>query len=297
MPSFLDCLHSGGVVLMDGAMGTELQRAGIRQGECYELWNLTHPEQVRAIHQAYADAGAECLLANTFQANPAALARHGLEDQMGRILQAAVALARGVAGPERFVLVGVGPVDRPPPLTYWQILNDLQGADAVLLETWSDPEAAGECLRVARGRLPVLVSFTFWRGPPDHELRTFTDHRPEACARIADRGGAIALGVNCGRDLGMGDVAEVLRRYRSVTRLPLFARPNAGTPTRTADGWVYPQTPQRMAARLPELLDAGAMMVGGCCGTTPEHIATFRQVLTGRARAEGTHLCKRDKLP
>src|SRR5262249_39104490 len=91
--------------------------------------------------------------------------------------------------------------------------------------------------------------------------------------------GVDALGVNCGRDIGMGEVIEIVRRYRAVTDLPLFARPNAGTPTREDGRLVYPPTPAQMAARLPELLEAGACLGGGCCGTTPEHIKAFRPVV------------------
>jgi 5-methyltetrahydrofolate--homocysteine methyltransferase len=278
MPTFLEALRGGRVLLMDGAMGTELQRAGIGPNECYERWNLTHPEKVRAIHQAYADAGAECLLTNTFQANSQALARHGLKEQFVPIAQAGIDLARAVAGPDRFVLLDVGPVEMRLIKTL-EMVKAARGADAVLLETWSALDMAANFLRSASLwglGLPVLVSFTFWRPPSGIELRTFNNCTPEACARMAHRRGAAALGVNCGRDLGMEDVAEVLRRYRAVTDLPLFARPNAGTPRRTESGWMYPQTPAAMAARLPELLAAGATMVGGCCGTTPETIAAFR---------------------
>src|SRR6266852_2151820 len=99
MSRFLTALHSGRVLLMDGAMGTELQRAGLRHGECGEFWNLSRPDQVRAIHQAYVDAGAECLLTNTFQSNPTALARHGHAEELELINHAAVRLARAAAGP------------------------------------------------------------------------------------------------------------------------------------------------------------------------------------------------------
>src|SRR5689334_7322460 len=109
MSRFLEALHSGRVLLMDSAMGTELQRAGILEGECYELWNLTHPDRVRAIHQAYVDAGAECLLTHTFQASPAALARRGLLKQWQAIHQAAFSLARSVCGSQRFLIADVGP--------------------------------------------------------------------------------------------------------------------------------------------------------------------------------------------
>src|SRR5439155_108011 len=170
MSRFREALQSGRVLLMDGAMGTELQRAGLQPGECGEFWNLTKPEAVRAIHEAYVDAGARCLLTNTFQANPTALAKHGKSEQLESINRA-------------------------------------------------------------------------------------------------------ALGVNCGREIGMSEIIQIVRRYRQVTDLPLFARPNAGTPERSAKRWLHPQTPADMAARLPELLETGLAMIGGCCGTTPAHIA------------------------
>src|SRR5205807_6479451 len=109
MSRFLEALHSGRVLLMDGAMGTELQRAGLKEGERGELWNLTHPDRVRAIHQAYVDAGADCLLTNTFQANPIALARHDRADDLELINQTAVKLARSVAGANRFVVADIVP--------------------------------------------------------------------------------------------------------------------------------------------------------------------------------------------
>jgi 5-methyltetrahydrofolate--homocysteine methyltransferase len=285
MASLVEALQSGRVLLMDGAMGTELQRAGISSGECYERWNLTQPAKVRAIHQAYGNAGAEVLLTNTFQANPEALARHGLQDQLGPLLQAGVDLARAAVGPERFVLVDIGPTKSLPKST-WAILKGLRGADALLLETWSDLEEARKLIQVGRNlsgcSLPVLLSCTFWRRPPSNELRTLNDFTPEACARIAGRNGFTALGVNCGRDLHLADIVEILQRYRTVTALPLFARPNAGTPTRLGDHWVYSTTPEQMAAGVPDLITAGAVMVGGCCGTTPEHIGAFRRILDAR---------------
>src|SRR5689334_13228537 len=109
MSRFLTALHSKRVLLMDGAMGTELQRAGIPDGTCHEAWNLTHASEVRAVHEAYVAAGAEVLLTNTFQANPQAYARHRLDVPLEEVQEAAVALARAAAGPERFVVAGMGP--------------------------------------------------------------------------------------------------------------------------------------------------------------------------------------------
>ena len=142
------------------------------------------------------------------------------------------------------------------------------------------PVCAGRstALLCSRTRWPVLLSLTYLRNAR-RQLTTISGHSPEWFATRAKKWGVAALGVNCGRDIDMDDMIEIIRRYRAVTDLPLFARPNAGTPTKQGDRWIYPHTPEMMAARLPELLEAGVSMVGGCCGTTPEHIAAFRTVI------------------
>ena len=133
MAGFREALHSGQVLLMDGAMGTELQRASLQPGECGEFWNLAEPERVRAIHQAYVDAGAQCLLTNTFQANPTALAKHGKSEHWEAINHSGLELARLVAGPDRFVLADIGPIEqewRRQPMV--QVVQSLRTADAIL---------------------------------------------------------------------------------------------------------------------------------------------------------------------
>jgi len=266
---------------MDGAMGTELLRLGLRPGECGEAWNLTRPGVVQGIHQAYRQAGAECLLTNTFQSNPLNLARHGLVDQLEEINEAALQLARSAAGPG-VVLADVGPILALPDMEEFadrrllrRVLASLAGADGFLLETCSSPRAlkAVEYAlhRVEELEAPVLLSLTYGR-EPSGRLTTLSGHAPETFARHAARHGVSALGVNCGRDIGMDEVIEIIRRYRQETDLPLFARPNAG--------WgEYLQAPNQMAERLPELLAAGVSMVGGCCGTTPDHIEAFRPII------------------
>jgi methionine synthase I (cobalamin-dependent) len=154
-----------------------------------------------------------------------------------------------------------------------------EAADAVLLETCSSPRARLALRRVGRGlNRPLLLSLSY-RRDASGQLTTFSGHAPEWFARRARDYGVAALGVNCGRDIGLDETIEILRRYRRETDLPLFARPNAGTPRRVDNRWVYPLTPEQFAARLPELLEAGAAMVGGCCGTTPAHIAALRPVV------------------
>jgi methionine synthase I (cobalamin-dependent) len=285
MSTFLDALQAGTPLLMDGAMGTELQRAGVRPDECYELCNLTHPDWVLGIHQAYVDSGARCLLTNTFQANPASLDRHGLEAKLPEIGAAAVSLARAVASPDRFVLGSIGPLEHWDVATMGRIVEALDGVDGLLFETWSDVAALSRLLQAHErlwnpDELPVVVSFTYRRALQPGEPPTLPDGTDaETAARAAEEFGAAAVGVNCGRDMSMDQIIDVVGRYRRVTKLPLLARPNAGTPRRTGDGWIYPHSAEAMAGQLSALVDAGAILVGGCCGTTLAHIAAFRRVL------------------
>jgi 5-methyltetrahydrofolate--homocysteine methyltransferase len=299
MSRFLEALHSGRVLLMDGAMGTELQKAGLKTGECGELWNLTHPDRVRAVHEAYGNAGAKVWLTNTFQANRVALAHWGIGRQLEPILRAAVDLAYHPAFGQ-FVVRTSGPIVSDPGIEF-KDLKDLRGLktidpllDALLLETCSSPRVRWVVHRLALfpARWPPLLSLTYLRNSRG-QLTTFSGHTPEWFAARAKKWGVAALGVNCGRDIDMDDIIEIVRRYRAVTDLPLFARPNAGTPTKQGKRWIYPHTPKAMAARLPELLEAGVSMVGGCCGTTPAHIAAFRTVVDAwnqRVSAHGSRL-------
>jgi 5-methyltetrahydrofolate--homocysteine methyltransferase len=283
--SFLGELSSG-VLLMDAAMGSTLLAAG---SLCPERANLDAADRVRAIHTAAVESGARVLLTNTFQLNSAALARHGLEEHLERIARKAVHLAR-TAGPRVWILGDVGPFGSPGYNEEFadrealaRVLTALEDTDAILFETCSSP-AALAAVEFAQHRvgavegLPLLLSLTYHRNSTG-ELVTLSGHRPETFARHAVRHGVAALGVNCGKDIDIADVCEILRRYREHTDLPLFARPNAGTPD--AEGR-YPRFPEEMARGVPALLAAGASMIGGCCGTTAEHVAAFAKALGQR---------------
>jgi 5-methyltetrahydrofolate--homocysteine methyltransferase len=297
MARLLTALQSGQILLMDGALGSELYQAGLEPGECGEAWNLSRRERVRAIHRAYVNAGARCLLTNTFQANPCALVRHDHEEDLERLVIAAVRLARSAVGSEGFVLGSIGPIlisDTDQEFSDWADLARvvqafleptarLAGLDGLLLETCSSVRAlsAVEFIRhrvLEHEDLPVLLSLTYLRRQ-DGALVSYGGQSPETFARHAARHGVAALGVNCGREIGLDETIAIVRRYRQVTDLPLLARPNAGTPRMVDGQQYYPRTPEAMARRLPELLEAGAAMVGGCCGTTPQHIAAFRPVV------------------
>jgi len=210
-----------------------------------------------------------------------------LWEQGGEINLAGIKLARSAAGQERFAFLDVGPfneADRRQAAAWAVECASTGGADALLIETSSDISDVAKILkdRARTGHkskeLPVLFSWTISRRA-NGSVRGQRGESPAALARLARHFDIAALGVNCGRDIGMDENPEAIRQYHAETDLPLFARPNAGTPTRVGVHWVYPLTPERLAERLPELLEAGVNMVGGCCGTTPEHVAAMRPIV------------------
>lgn len=239
--------------LMDAAMGTALLARGIDPLRAA----LTNRGEVAAVHASHVAAGAECVLTATFQANPFTLG-----DELQALARAAVRLAR--ASGARLVLGSVGPLGWPDELPDEEALERtaraLHGVDALLLETWSTP-AALQAAALVQGRLalPAWVSLAYRHA--EGRLVTFSGHGPEHFARQAGRHGVAALGVNCGKDISPADVAAVVRVYRANAGLPLFARPNAGTPGGVTHG------PEEFAAAAIE-----ADWVGGCCGTTAEHL-------------------------
>ncbi len=237
--------------LMDAAIGTALLARGIDP----LLAPLTHPRDVAAVHASHVAAGAECVLTATFQANPITLG-----DDLDDVCRAAVRLARGSGS--RLVLGSVGPMGSPRDFPSHAALataaQALDGVDALLLETCSSP-AAMEAAAFVHHRLGVPVWLSLAYHHVEGRLVTLSGHGPEVYACHAARHGVAALGVNCGKDISPADCAAVVRIYRQETDLPVFARPNAGSP----GGEAYP--PGSFGA-----LDAD--WVGGCCGTTADHL-------------------------
>jgi 5-methyltetrahydrofolate--homocysteine methyltransferase len=276
---FPQALHSGRVLLMDGGMGTELLHLGLPAGACRPAAEEWYQANARGILDRYVAAGAACVLTNTFAINPVALAATGLSDYVESICRLAARFADNRTAD--YVLCDVGPFEPCDEQAMSRIVRQFS-CDGVLLETCSDLHQVTPTRQAMDQHLgpdwPLLVSFTFIHTPTGN-VETYAGLSPEAAARQTTDHNVVALGVNCGRDLNMDDIVEIVQRFRTVTDLPLFARPNAGTPTLLDGQWVYPQTPAQMAAKLPSLLAAGVAMVGGCCGTTPAHIAAFRPVV------------------
>jgi len=289
------------VLLADGAMGTQLQRAGLESGGCGEAWNLDRPERVLAIQRAYVEAGSDCLITNTFGASRIMLARHDQADRTEAINRAGVAVAREALGERGFVLGDIGPFGglmQP----YGEIPRaDVErafreqaralvegGADAIIIETQTAFEELEIAIAAAReaGAPAVIGSIAFDRMADEEDVRTMMGIGPEQAAEFMARHGCDVAALNCGTGVDMAMAAAVVRRYRATAGLPVMAQPNAGQPVLENLKVLYKETPEQMVAGLPGLLAAGARIVGGCCGSTPDHIRRFREVLdAGREAA------------
>ena len=284
-------LEKKGLLIVDGAMGTMLQQAGLSMGECPELWNIEHAASVQKIHEDYLNAGADIILTNTFGGSPKKLKMFGLQDRTEEINRAGAELAArarsackrresalvcGSVGPTGELLAPLGTATPESMLEQFavQIRALVEGGvDAIIVETMICPEEALLAAKAARSvlkSLPVVVNLTY--EPTPHGPRTMMGTSPESFIRmLADQNVSIdAVGTNCGT--GANDMVAVVDALRKCTRMPIVAYPNAGMP-RVQDGAaVYDESPDEFGQKAARLVEAGAAMVGGCCGTTPAHI-------------------------
>jgi len=279
-------------VLLDGAMGTLLQDRGLEDGAPGELWNLENPDAVRAAHAAYAEAGARLLTTNTFGGTRPRLDIHGLGERVGQVNRTAARLARSVADQRGLLVAGdLGPTgellaplgtltpEEAQELFAEQLIALVEGGiDLVLVETLSDLGEADAALAAAREvapSLPVVVTMSF-----DTNVRTMMGVRPgEAVAHLA-AAGADAVGANCGRGPEeMEIIAAEMVRARTGDLL-LVAQSNAGLPQLVGDHFEYDATAGDLAAHATRLAELGIDLVGGCCGSTPAHIAAMDAILT-----------------
>lgn len=288
-PDLLDAALGGErFLLLDGAMGTQLQARGLAAGELPELLCLSHPEVVTDVHAAYVAAGADVVTTNTFGANAAKL---GDAASVEEVFSAAVACARAAAphyvaadlGPTGQLLAPMGPL--PFDDAYELFARQVRaaaaaGADLFVIETMSDLAEAKAALLAVRENsdLPAIVTMTF-----EEDGRTFLGTTPEVASLTLSSLGAAAVGINC--SLGPAEVAPLVARMAPWARCPLAVQANAGLPHVEGDATVYDIGPERYAADVAPMLDSGVTILGGCCGTTPDHIAALRALLSGRAPA------------
>lgn len=290
--SFLTLLEQSVLpILTDGAMGTELHARGVAFGACFDELNLTHPALVADIHRDYIEAGSQLILTNTFGANRYKLAEHGLEAQVAEINRAGVELARrivlasfkdvlvaGDVGPLGVRLVPFGRVTKAQARAAFaeQIASLAEaGADLIVIETLSDLTEILQAVKAAQQActLPVVASMTFTR-----DDRTLLGDAPAKVALQLADAGADVIGVNCSG--GPAQLLRILRQMReAVPEGRFWVKPNAGWPEQIAGRIMYPATPEYFAEYTWAFQQAGANLIGGCCGTTPEHIAAIRAAL------------------
>jgi len=286
------------VLLADGAMGTQLQRAGLEPGGCGEAWNLDHPERVLAIQRGYVAAGSDCLLTNTFGASRIMLERYGEAERVEEINRAAGSLARAAFGDRPgFVIGDIGPFggllepygELPRERVEASFREQARalvagGVDAIIIETQTALEELEIAIAAAReaGAAVVIGSLAFDRMLDEEDVRTMMGVSPEDAAEFLARAGADIAALNCGTGIDLTMAADIARRYHGASGLPVMAQPNAGQPVLERGEVIYHETPEQMSAGLPALLDAGARIVGGCCGSTPDHIRAFRSILDAR---------------
>ncbi|BDG61030.1 homocysteine S-methyltransferase family protein [Caldinitratiruptor microaerophilus] len=280
-----------GVVVFDGAMGTQLQARGLPAGGCPELWNLERPDVVRAIHADYVAAGAQVVETNTFGAVPLRLGHYGLADRVREINVAAVRLAREAAGDRALVAASVGPLGQlleplgpyPWDEAYAQYAAQARALaearpDLIIIETIADLNEMRAAILACRDHapgIPIIAQMTM-----DRTGRTFTGTDPETAVVVLQSLGAAVVGLNC--SVGPDALTGLVARMARVARVPVSVQPNAGLPLLQPDGrTVFPMGPEEFAAYGPRLVEAGASIVGGCCGTTPEHIRLLATAVAG----------------
>jgi 5-methyltetrahydrofolate--homocysteine methyltransferase len=285
------------VLLADGAMGTQLQLAGLEPGGGGEIWNLTQPDTIRAIQRAYVEAGSDILLSNTFGASRIMLQRHGVADQTPAINQAGVRIAReAFEGRPGFVLGDIGPfgglMEPHGEVTESAVREAFEeqaealmaaGADGIIIETQTALEELGIAIEAARkaGAPCIIGSVAFDVTVNGKDVRTMMGVSPEKAAAFLTGQGADVAALNCGAGVDMVWAARIVERYRACCPLPVMAQPNAGLPVLEKMKVVYKQDPEAMADALPALVQAGARIIGACCGSTPMNIRLFRHRLNG----------------
>jgi 5-methyltetrahydrofolate--homocysteine methyltransferase len=282
-------------LVCDGAMGTQLMLAGLEPGGCGEHWNLSHPDRVLGIQRRYAEAGADCLITNTFGGSRIMLRRHNHADDLRAINQAGVRIAReAFGGRAGYVLGDLGPLGAilEP---YGELSQDEAraayeeqaraliegGADAIIIETQTSLDEIGIAIDAAKaaGAPCVIASLAYDLSADQTFYVTMMGVLPALAAGFIEGRGANVVALNCGTGMDMAGAAKVSEIYRQHCRLPVMVQPNAGLPVLEKGKAVYKQSPADMASGVGTVLASGANIVGSCCGSTPEHTRAIRAVV------------------
>lgn len=284
MGKILNELKSGKVLISDGAWGTFLQAKGLQPGECPEEWNITHPDDVLDIAKSYIDAGSDMVETNSFGGSKYKLANYGLQDKVFALNKAAAEISRKAAK-DKYVLGSIGPtgkilmmgevtsVELYEAFKEQAMALEAGGADALMIETMTDLEEAIQAIKAAKENTAceVFCTMTFDK-TIQGDFRTMMGVSPADMVEQIIDAGAELIGANCGN--GSKDMIGIVEEIRKINRdIPILIHANAGAPIYKDGETVFPESPDEMCTYAQGLINAGANIIGGCCGTTPAHIA------------------------
>jgi 5-methyltetrahydrofolate--homocysteine methyltransferase len=287
----VEALKDGKNLLSDGAWGTFLQEKGLKSGECPELWNRTHRNDVLEIAKSYIDAGADMIETNSFGGSTFKLMHYGLEADCYELNKLAAEISREAAGTENFVLGSIGPTGKflmMGDVTEEELYESFRlqatgladgGADAICIETFYEIDEDEIAIRGCKENteIEVITTFTFEKSP-DGKFHTMMGAAPKDIVAPLINSGADIIGTNCGN--GFQDMISIIGEIREANdTIPLLVHANAGLPVVENGETRFPDTPELMADLAPQLINAGADILGGCCGTTPAHIRAIKDAI------------------
>ena len=284
MRTIIEDLKNGKILISDGAWGTFLQRKGLKAGECPELWNVERPDDVFEIAKSYIDAGANMIETNSFGGSVFKLAHFGLSDSAYELNKAAAEISRKAAGPDNHVLGSIGPTGKilmMGDVTYEELYESFKlqamaleagGANALVIETMTDLEEATCAVKACRDNTSceIICTMTFEKSG-ENEFHTMMGVTPAQMTAELLNSGVDIIGSNCGN--GIKDMIGVIAEIRKVNKnIPVLVHANAGAPVYKDGETQFLETPDIWSAYVQDLINAGVNILGGCCGTTPDHI-------------------------